>query len=207
MVKKSFRNRSIGILLSASALSMSMGLSQPVQASEPFIGQIETFGFNFPPRGWAHCDGQLLQISQFSALFSLLGTTFGGDGRTTFALPDLRGRAAIHVGSGAGLNRVSWGQRGGAETVTLNASHIPAHSHTATLRGTNAPGDSIAPAGHTLASKSRTNIYQTAAPDVDMMAGSVVVNDAGGSAPFSTRDPFLGIHHSIALVGLFPPRN
>ena len=210
MLKKPLRNRSIksiSILLSASALTMSMGLSQPVQASDPFIGQIETFGFGFAPRGWAECNGQILAINTNQALFSLLGTTFGGDGRTTFALPDLRGRAAVHVGTGTGLSPVTWGQRGGAETATLTANNMPAHSHTATLRGTNTSGDNIAPENHTLASKSRTNIYQTAAPDVDMKAGSVVVNNAGASQPFSIRDPFLGIYHSIALTGIFPSRN
>ena len=110
MLNQSFRNRSIksvSALLSASALAMAMGLSQPAQASEPFLGEIETFGFGFAPRDWAFCDGQLLQISQNSALFSLLGTTFGGDGRTTFGLPDLRGRVAVHVGNGPGLSAVT----------------------------------------------------------------------------------------------------
>ena len=212
MLKQSFRNRSvksISTLLSAGALLLGTGLSQTALASNPFIGEIDTFGFNFAPRGWSHCNGQLLQISQNTALFALLGTTFGGDGRTTFALPDLRGRVAVHVGTGPGLSQIRWGQRGGAETATLTINSMATHSHTATLKGTNRIGNTAVPAGHTLASKGRTNIYQTAAPDVSMKDGSVIIGSTGNSNPqsFSTRDPFLGIYHSIALVGAFPSRN
>ena len=98
----------------------------------PFIGQVNYIGFNFAPRGWALCDGQLLPIASNTALFSLLGTAFGGDGRTTFALPDLRGRTPLGVGNGAGLNDVTWGQRGGSENVTLTVAQIPSHNHTIT---------------------------------------------------------------------------
>ncbi len=97
--------------------------------SDPFIGQIQTFGFNFAPRGWARCDGQLLPISSNSALFSLLGTTYGGDGRTTFGLPDLRGRAALHQGQGPGLSNRNLGQRAGAENTTLTVNQMPSHNH------------------------------------------------------------------------------
>jgi microcystin-dependent protein len=210
MLNQSFRNRSkksVSALLSASALAMAMGLSQPAQASEPFLGQIETFGFNFAPRGWAFCDGQLLPIAQNSALFALLGTTFGGDGRTTFALPDLRGRVAVHVGNGPGLSTVTWGQKSGSETRTLNINNLPSHTHTAALRATTRRGNTADPEDHTLAMKSRTNIYQTAAPEVDMQAGSVVIGNTGGSQSFSIRDPYLGIYHSIAITGIFPSRN
>ena len=100
--------------------------------SEPFIGQIMMVGFNFPPRGWAQCNGQLLPISSHTALFSLLGTTFGGDGRTSFGLPDLRGRIAKHIGQGPGLANVTWGQRGGRENVTLTIANMPSHTHTVT---------------------------------------------------------------------------
>ncbi|MEX1309383.1 MAG: tail fiber protein, partial [Candidatus Sulfomarinibacteraceae bacterium] len=103
--------------------------------ASPFIGQIQLFGFNFPPRGWAFCEGQLLAISSNTALFSLLGTTFGGDGRTTFGLPDLRGRSAVGVGNGPGLSSVSWGQRSGAENVTLNVNTLPSHTHSAAVTG------------------------------------------------------------------------
>ncbi|EDM67137.1 hypothetical protein PE36_08901 [Moritella sp. PE36] len=105
---------------------------------EPFLGSTMTFGFNFAPRGWAFCHGQIMPISQNTALFSLLGTTFGGDGRTTFALPNLQGRSQVHVGNGPGLSSIHWGQRGGAELKVLNVSEIPSHTHTATFDGSKA---------------------------------------------------------------------
>lgn len=210
MLKKSFRKisvNSISAALGASALIMGMGFSQPAQASEPFIGQIQMFGFNFPPRGWAHCDGQLLSIASNSALFSLLGTTFGGDGRTTFGLPDLRGRNAVHVGQGPGLSNIRWGQRFGAESVVLTTGQMPAHNHTATIHATDTSGNTADPDTAILASKSRTNIYSNAAPNVTMNAATVSVSNSGSNQPVSVRDPSLGIYHSIALTGIFPSRN
>ena len=212
MSKTTERNRPIQFLsawIGASALMMS--LSGPVQASEPFIAEIKMFAGNFAPRGYAFCDGAILPISQNQALFSLLGTTYGGDGRTTFALPDLRGRTAIHPGTGPGLSAYRLGQAGGAEQVTLTVNQMPSHNHSvsATLRGTNTAGDSSVPGGNTLASKSRTDIYQTAAPDVDMQAGSVAVSqaNAGGGQAHENRMPYLAINHIIALQGIYPSRN
>jgi len=199
------KNTSLKILIGSSLLATSMSWAPMASASEPFIGQIQMHGFNFAPRGWAFCDGQLLPISSYTALYSLLGTTFGGDGRTTFGLPDLRGRSAKHVGTGPGLTPVTWGQRGGAETVTLTTSNMAAHSHA--LKGNNSAGNSATPGGNTLASKSRTNIYSSAnAPDVNMHSGSIA-NSTGGGTPVQIRNPYLGIYHSIALVGIFPSRN
>ena len=219
MLKKSFK--SAGILASTVALSAGLGWSQPANASEPFLAEIKMFGGNFAPRGYAFCDGQLLAISSNTAVFSLLGTTFGGDGRTTFALPDLRGRTAVHPGTGPGLSNIRLGQRGGAENVTLSISNMPSHTHTATttvdsitatLNGTNSAGDSSTPGGNSLASKNRTDIYSTNAPDVSMHAGSITatgtasttVNNTGSGSAFSIRAPYLGINHIIALPGLFP---
>ncbi len=169
---------------------------------EPFIGQIQIFGFNFAPRGWALCDGQLLPISQYSALFSLLGTAFGGDGRTTFALPDLRGRVPVHVGNGPGLSPIRWGDKSGAESMTLTVVNLPSHSHA--LVGTNATADQAQPGGNALAQSSEDQ-YAAAAPGDAMRAGSV--GSAGGNQAFNIRNPFVGIYYSIALQGIYPSRN
>jgi microcystin-dependent protein len=215
---------SVRTLTCSVALLAGMGVSQPVFASEPFLGQIQMVGFNFAPRGWATCDGQLLPISQNTALFSLLGTTYGGDGRTTFALPDLRGRVAVHPGHGPGLSSYSWGQKGGVESVTLSASQMPSHTHTATttvssisatLHGTNGSGDSATPEASSIASKSRTNIYSSDAPDVDLHADSISVEatvdttlaNTGGSQSHENRMPYLAVYHVIAMVGVYPSRN
>jgi len=187
---------------------------------DPFIGQIQPFGFNFPPRGWSLCDGQLLPISQNTALFSLLGTTFGGDGRTTFALPDLRGRSIVHVGSGAGLDHISWGERGGRYEVGLNQNNLPAHSHllvngTANVKvSTSTTGTSSNESGegdNGLASGgNQQDIFVEDAGTQEYLANvdiSGSTNSTGGSIPFNTRNPFLGIYVSIALQGIFPSRN
>ena len=222
MLKKSLKSKSvksISAVLGASALVMGMGFSQPAQASDPFLAEIVMFGGNFAPRGWALCQGQLLAISSNSALFSLLGTTFGGDGRTTFGLPDLRGRTAIGAGHGPGLSDYRIGQRGGVESVTLNTTQIPSHNHaasataTATLNGTDSLGNSAVPGGNTLASKNRTNIYSTGVPDVAMQAGSVdvsasvTVGNTGGNLAHENRMPYVVINHIIAIQGIFPSRS
>ncbi|MCP5108608.1 MAG: phage tail protein [bacterium] len=198
--------------------------------AEPFIGQITMFGGNFAPRGWAYCDGQLLAISSNSALFSILGTTFGGDGRTTFALPDLRGRVPIHPGSGPGLSSRRLGEKNGTESNKMTVTQMPSHNHsatvgnidvgniTATLRCNTAESDTQDPTGNALANANR-NTYINAAPDQDMHAdsiqlttsgnatGSVTVQNTGGSQSMNNMQPWLGIHFIIALVGLFPSRS
>jgi len=209
-------SRKLVIGIAAVALMLTTTLwSPPAQAMEPFIGQVQAFGFNFPPRGWAHCDGQLLPISQYSALFSLLGTTFGGDGRTTFGLPDLRGRVAVHPGTGPGLPTVRWGERSGSPTTSIAVSNLPPHNHsavaTAQAYGTNGYGDSELPEANSWARRSRDRDYSTAAPDVAMSAGSVSVTvdvgNTGGGVPINNMQPYLGIYHSIALQGVFPSRS
>lgn len=222
MLKKQFKQFSV--LSTALTLVAGMSVSQSAVASEPFLGEIKMVGFNFAPRGYAFCNGQLLEISSNTALFSLLGTIYGGDGRFTFALPDLRGRVAVHPGNGPGLSQYLVGQKGGLESVTLTTVQMPSHNHTATttvtdvsatLHGTDAGGDSEAPSGKSLASKRRTNIYSADAPDVDLHVGSITataaasttVNNNGGNLSHENRAPFLGIHHVIALQGLFPSRS
>lgn len=178
--------------------------------AEPFIGEIRAFGFNFAPRGWAQCDGQLLPIAQYSALFSLLGTTYGGDGRTTFGLPDLRGRSAVHEGSGPGLIPVQLGQKGGAETTTLSVANMPSHNHVAVLHAEAKPGTLRGPAGNMLAIASTgADIYTPADPKENkaMAADSIVVNNTGGGQAFNNRDPFQVVNYCIALQGIFPSRS
>lgn len=188
-MKKSMQN------LLASSLIASVSLWAPhASASEPFIGQIMMFAGNFAPAGWAQCDGQLLAINQNAAMFSILGTMFGGDGETTFGLPDLRGRSPVHQGSGPGLPTATMGQKGGATSFSLNTNNLPNHSHSATasitstavstlsglsatLYGANVSGDKHLPGGNALASKSRTNIYSSDdVPNVAMHTDSIEIN-------------------------------
>ncbi|WP_420573820.1 phage tail protein [Kordia sp.] len=190
---------------------------------DPFIGEIVMFGGNFAPRGWALCNGQLLAISQNSALFSILGTTYGGDGRTTFALPDLRGRSAIHPGTGPGLSTIKLGQRGGAEYHTLNVLEMPNHSHSgATLKGTigcnEEDADSEDPTGHTLgpiqvsaSSAVTVNAYNSQPVDSTMAPNSVSISGntlaTGGNQSFYIRNPFEGVNFIIAMLGVYPSRS
>lgn len=170
--------------------------------SEPFIGQIVMFAGNFAPRGWAFCDGQLLPIAQYSALFSILGTTYGGDGRTTFALPDLRGRLPMHAGHGPGLSDRRLGARGGAENVTLTVSEIPSHNHT--LGASNSPAADTAP-GNNLLAENRRDAYVGGAPNTTM--NGAAIGNAGGSQPHNNMPPFLAVYYIIALQGIFPSRS
>jgi microcystin-dependent protein len=164
--------------------------------TEPFIGEIQVFPFGFAPRGWAQCNGQLLPINQYQALFSLLGTMYGGDGRTTFALPDLRGRVALGVGAG-----YSQGQQAGEETHTLSISEMPAHAHQASA--SSAPPSSPNPSGATWANMG-ADAY-AASPNAQM-AGNAVA-PAGGGQPHENRSPYLTLNFCIALVGIFPSRS
>jgi microcystin-dependent protein len=170
--------------------------------SEPFVGEIRMFGFNFPPQGWAFCDGQLLPISQNAALFSLLGTTYGGDGVTTFALPDLRSRVPISQGQGDGLSSYAEGQAGGTETVTLAAAQMPAHTHS--VNASSSPAASERPAGRVLA-RSPGHSY-IPEPDTDTVMNAKMLGDAGNSQPHDNIQPYLVLNFCIALLGIFPAR-
>ncbi len=169
--------------------------------SEPFIGEIIMFGGTFAVRGWALCDGQLLPISQNQALFALLGTTYGGDGETTFGLPDLRGRVAIGRGNGPGLSDYRIGQRGGSETAQLNVNQLPSHSHS--LRGHDAPGDTTSPSDASLAvdAGGQSASYSSSPADSTMLSD---VTPTGGNQSHPNIQPYLGIPFIIALVGIFP---
>ncbi len=176
--------------------------------SDPFLGQISMVGFNFPPRSWALCDGQLLPINTNQALFSLLGTTFGGDGRTTFGLPELRGRIAMHAGNGPGLSTVQQGQKSGNENVTLVVGNLPAHNHTATLNLGDAADSADVVGNYLNKSTGRTLFGSTTKSTIDdMESGAIDVGNAGSNQSFSVRNPFLGVYHCIALQGVFPSRS
>ncbi len=169
--------------------------------ADPFVAEIRIFPFNFAPRGWAWCDGQLLPLSQNTALFSLLGTTYGGNGLNNFALPDLQGRAPMHPGQGPGLSLHDLGETGGSETVSLLESEIPAHAHT--LRAdTQDPGDNFAPSP--LMTLGRANVYQSASGLVAM--APEMLAPAGGDQPHNNMMPYLTFYFCIALQGVYPPR-
>jgi microcystin-dependent protein len=174
--------------------------------ADPFVAEIRIFGFNFAPKGWAFCNGQLLPISQNTALFSLLGTTYGGDGKSTFALPDLQGNAAMHPGQGPGLSLHDLGETGGSETVTLLASEIPAHSHFVIAQVP--PADTNLPQGTVLARSSvgGTSPYQPPGGPLISMSPSALT-PAGGSLPHNNMQPYLTLSFCIALQGVFPPRS
>jgi microcystin-dependent protein len=167
-----------------------------------FVGEIRMFGGNFAPAGWAFCNGQLLDISQNSTLFNLIGTTYGGDGTTTFALPDLQGRLPVHQGTGAGLSNRVIGEKSGVETVTLITTQIPSHAHTAL--GQSATGNQPSPAGNVWAASS-LNQFSSSAANVAMNAASI--GNSGGSQPHSNFMPYLCINFIISLFGIFPSRN
>jgi len=174
--------------------------------SEPFIAEIRMFAGNFAPRNWALCDGQLMPIAQNTALFSLLGTTYGGDGRTTFALPDLRGRAPMHPGHGFGLTQRQLGETNGAETVTLLASEIPAHSHE--LRGSdNAATTPLPVPADNMLARTAEDTYQTPGNKTLAMMSVNSLSAAGGGQPHNNMQPYLVLNFIIALWGIFPSRN
>ena len=186
--------------------------------AEPFLAEIKLFAGNFAPRGWAFCSGQILSIAQNTALFSLLGTTYGGNGQTTFALPDLRGRAAIGVGQGPGLADYSLGQVGGTETQTLTVNQMPAHTHTLTpgsmaINAVSGPGNTQSPVDALPASEAVgvTATYSNLAPDAQMSANAITgdptIGLTGGSQPTSILQPYLTLSYIIALQGIFPSRN
>jgi microcystin-dependent protein len=169
----------------------------------PYIGEIRIFGGNFPPQGWAFCDGSLLAISENDALFNLIGTTYGGNGTNTFALPDLRGRVAVHQGSNGSSSYVI-GQQGGGETVTLATGQLPAHTHQA---NGGPAGTTVSPSGNFWSTDpaGNTAAYASSTPDSKMNAGAL--SSAGGSQPHDNMSPYLVTNYIISLFGIYPSRS
>lgn len=189
---------------------------------EPFIGMIALMGFNYAPRGWAYCDGLTLSIAQNTALFSLLGVNFGGNGQTTFQLPDLRGRTAVGMGQGPGLSNYTIGQSGGQEAVTLVTTQIPSHVHpaaglTVTMSASSNPGTESVPGtnganalGASIGNGGRpSDLYVNATPAVNLQGAGITGNTAmaGGNQPHENRAPYLALNYVIALQGIFPSRS
>jgi microcystin-dependent protein len=187
--------------------------------ADNFVGEIRLFPFNFPPKGWALCQGQILSISQNTALFSLLGTSYGGNGTSNFALPDLQGRVAVAQGQGPGLSNYVIGQSGGNETIALTTTEIPSHTHTLTATGTlkarSVGGNSQTPAGNAPAAESEgaTATYSSATPNASMKAGGVTfsgtakVSTVGSGTGHENHMPVLALNYCIALQGIFPSRS
>jgi microcystin-dependent protein len=170
--------------------------------ADPFVAEIRIFPFNFAPKGWAWCDGQLMSISQNTALFSLLGTTYGGDGKSNFALPDLQGRAPMHPGQGPGLSLHDLGETGGSDTVTLLESEIPSHSHSE--NASQSDGIDQTPANSMLAAG--VGIGQYGAPGAIVQLSDNDLTPAGGDQPHNNLQPYLTLYFNIALQGVYPPR-
>lgn len=196
------------LMIAATLGGASVGTpAQAACGADPFIGAICVMASNFCPRGYAPAAGQLLPINQNQALFSLLGTNFGGNGQTNFALPDLRGRSAVGDGAGPGLSPVNVGESGGQEQVSITQGQMPAHSHSTQVRGTTATGNTDSPVGAVAARLPRSNIYSSGAADAAMGSSAVVVGTSGNGQPVPVRNPYLGLTHCIALVGIYPSRN
>ncbi|NNM00569.1 MAG: phage tail protein [Gammaproteobacteria bacterium] len=213
--------------MAGTALTLGSSSALATCGSSDYLGSICPVAFNFCPRGTAEAAGQLLPITNYQSLYSLYGTTYGGDGRTTFALPDLRGRAPIGQGQAPGLANYRLGQREGAETHTLSIAQMPRHTHSAStfvnvsvdsaLRADSASGDSDSPDGNLLASRKRTRVYSSALPDVQMSADAIdstatagattTIVNTGGSQSFDLRAPYLAIKYCVVIDGPFPPRN
>lgn len=172
---------------------------------DPFVAEIRIFPFNFAPKGWAFCDGQILPLSQNTALFSLLGTTYGGDGKSNFALPNMQGNAPMHPGQGPGLSLHDLGETGGSETVSLLESEIPAHSHG--MMANTTTGTKSIPTGNSLAKVSGATPYLAAnpTPALTPLSGSAIA-PAGGDQPHNNMQPYLTLNFCIALQGVYPPR-
>ncbi|MDN3920811.1 phage tail protein [Roseateles violae] len=187
------------------ALPLALPALEARAGAEPFIGQVMCGGWNFAPRGTLELAGQLLPISQYETLFNLIGTNWGGDGQTTFALPDLRGRVVVGTGTGPGGVTRQLGESGGSETVTLGSSQLPAHTHGFAPPASPGDASSLSPAGKVAASKARTNLYAPGPGSLPMQ--SVQSASSGGNQPTSTLQPYLAVKCVVAVEGIYPSQN
>ena len=185
-------------------LGILAAVAEPVRAQEPFVGEIDMVGFNFAPTGWALCEGQIMSINQNTALFSLLGTTFGGDGRSTFALPDLRGRRVVGAGQGPGLSSQFLGEKGGEENVTLLVSQLPLHTHPVMASSPFPPNPAALGPGGDVWAATVPYLYNAGGTLVPM--NSSAVEPAGGNLPHNNLSPYIAMTYIIALQGIFPAR-
>lgn len=207
-------SRKILLMVKAMILTNILASAQ-VFADEPFIGEIRQFPYNFCPRGWVDTNGSLLAISENTALFAIIGTTYGGDGRTTMGLPNLKARVAKGAGNGPGLTNVALGELNGVETFAYTGG-VPAHSHsaatTSTVHASSTAGNTSAPSGGVLADDGRDRIYNQEVPDVTLNAQTVLstttlANSSSGASTINRRQPSLGVRFCIATIGLFPTRS
>ena len=207
MKKSKFHSVEAALALSLAGL---ISVTAPAYAFEPFVGEVRAFGENFCPRGWATANGALLAISSNTALFSILGTTFGGDGRTTFGLPNLVGRVPQSPGNGPGLTPVTIGQVGGAATRALPVEQMPAHNHL--VNATNSQGNKLGPGGDLLADpntddrKTEVKIYRDGSVVPNRVMDPGMIGQTGGGQPLNIQSPYLAINWCVALVGLYPSR-
>jgi microcystin-dependent protein len=201
--RRGFLKRMLAVVAGGAAAGTLLAPGEAEAGVDPFVGEIMLFAGNYAPRGWALCNGQLLPINQNQALFALLGTTYGGNGVTTFALPDLRGRVPMHAGQGPGLSNRLLGEQAGAETHTLTVAEMPAHSHAASARAGN--GTSASPGGLLPARDPAGTPHYGSGPDTTLAPEAIGV--AGGSQPHENMQPYLVINYCIALQGVFPPQS
>lgn len=200
--RRDFLGRVLAALGGGALFARPRAARAEILGTTPFLAEIQMFAGNFPPKGWAFCNGQLLAISTNTALFSLLGTTYGGNGTTNFALPDLRGRVPIHPGQGPGLSNHSLGEVSGTETIALIASQMPAHTHTAGASSGNGVADG--PGGRVQARMPSATPQYAATSNADLAAAAV--SNSGGSQPHNNLQPYLTITYVIALQGVYPSR-
>ena len=196
------------LLSSAFACLGTTAISTTASAQTPFLGEIHAFGYTFCPRGWTDANGQLLPIASYSALFSLYGTTYGGDGRTTFGLPDLRGRTPIHTGQGPGLTNRVLGSSGGTEMETLNVTQMPSHTHRAGIQTSREDANATSPRQNSFSDTADNSYYTGGDPSGRFMnPNTVTVDPAGSGLPHNNMMPFQTVRYCVALQGVFPSRN